>query len=190
MGGDGGPNSWFLYAGVDSLYRINLETGKFEVVLFRGQFNDFALSPDDRLLAYSDHSTPSIIHIRNMDNGNKSQIEISENIIAAGAFLWSSDSTKLVFFVGYSKDKKESWQDDLSGTGIFVLNPKSMHLQKVMADDPRIFMPDNGCNSNASTDWLDENTICLYSTNDKLDSWNEFFSFNIQTGQIVFLRHF
>ena len=185
FGPDGGPNSWFLYSGIDSLYRINLETGNFEVVLSHDQFNAFALSPNDQLLVYSEKDRPDIIHIRNMETGGESRVKVNESIIAAGAFIWNLDSTKVVFSVGYAKQGKD-WQDDLADTSIFVLTPKSMYIQKVLANDPRLFMPYE-CSGNSY--WLDENTICLYSTNDQLDSWNEFFSFNIQTGQVIFLRH-
>lgn len=186
-GASGFPLSAFLYTNINSLYRINLETGYFELVLRSDQFDALALSPDDRLLAYSERDKPNIIHIRNMASGDDLRVELHENIIASGAFIWNSDSTQVVFTVGYHK-KSEDWQDDLSSTSIFVLTLQNKHVEKVLAKDPRIFVPYD-C-SDDHTVWLDKNTICLYSVNSELDSWNKFFAFNIKTGTVTFLRHF
>jgi WD40 repeat protein len=186
-GGSGFPQSAFLYTHINSLYRIKLETGEFELFLKRDQFRALAFSPNDQFLAYSEYDKPNAIHIKNMETGEDSQIEIQENVVATGAFIWHPDSTKVVFFAGYGK-QSDDWQDDLSGTSIFVLTPKNMHIQKVLAKDSRIFEP-FGCSDNHDV-WLDNNTICLYSINHELDSWNKFFSFNIMTGAVEFLRPF
>jgi hypothetical protein len=186
-GGSGFPQSAFLYANVDSLYRINLETGEFELVLQRHKFTSFDLSLNDQFLAYSERDKPDVIHIRDMGNGNDRQIKLNENIVAAGAFIWNSESTRVIFTVGYGK-QSDNWQDDLSGTAIFVLTLQNMHVQKILAKDTRIFEPYK-CSDDHSV-WLDENTICLYSINPELDSWNNFFAFNIKTGVVKFLRPF
>ena len=183
-GGSGFPESAFLYTQIGSLYRINLETGKFELVLQRSLFGALALSPDDRLLAYSEPDKSDIIHIRNMENGTDLQIKLNEDISAAGAFIWNSQSTKVIFTVGYGK-QNGNWQDDLSGTSVFVLTPQNMHVQKVLAKDSRIFSPYE-CSDNIY--WLNENTICLYSLNQDLDSWNKIFTLNIKTGTVTYLR--
>jgi hypothetical protein len=185
-GGSGFPQSAFLYTLISSLYRINLETGDFELVLRSDQFGALALSPNDQFLAYSEQDKPGIIHIRNMENGNDLQVKLNEKIVAAGAFIWNSENTKVVFSVGYAK-QGDNWQDDLSGTSIFVLTPKNMYVQKVSSKDSRIFEPYECSDNNV---WLDENTICLYSINPELDSWNKVFAFNIKTGQVVFLHAF
>lgn len=186
-GGSGFPQSAFLYTHINSLYRINLETGEFELFLKRDQFGALAFSPNDQFLAYSEYDKPNIIHIKNMETNEDSQIEIQEDFVATGAFIWHPDSAKVVFFAGYGK-QSDDWQNDLSGTSIFVLTPKNMHVQKVLAKDSRIFEPYR-CSDNHDV-WLDNNTICLYSINHELDSWNKFFSFNIKTGVVKFLRPF
>jgi hypothetical protein len=183
-GGSGFPQSAFLYAHVGSLYRINLETGEFTLFLKADQYVDLAFSPNDQFLAYSERERPDVIHIRNMETENDLQIKLNEDVLASGAFIWYSDSTKVIFFAGYEK-QSDNWQDNLSGTAIFVLSPKNMNVQKILAKDARLFQPYR-CYDDHNI-WLDESIICLYSTNDELDSWNKFFSFNIKTGEVKFL---
>jgi hypothetical protein len=155
-GGSGFRESANLQTNISSLYRINLETGIFELILQSGQFGALELSPDGHFLAYSEQSTPDIIHVRNMDNGNDLAIKLNEKIIAAGAFVWNLESTKVVLTAGYGK-LGENRQDDLSATAIFVLSPENMHFQKVLAKDTRIFEPSR-C-SDDDNFWLDDDTI-------------------------------
>jgi hypothetical protein len=185
-GGSGFPESQALQYNVDSLYRINLETGAFELMLRGDQYGALALSPDDRLLAYSEQDRPDIIHVINMESGHDSQVKLNEDNFVSGAFVWNSKSTILVITTGYGKQGKQT-QDNLSGTALFVLTPQTMHVQKILARDTRTFIP-YPCFDNSY--WLNENTICLYSINYDLESWKKFYSFNIKTGTVEFLRSF
>ena len=186
-GASGFPRSYFLYADTNNLYRINLETGEFNLFLKSDQYNDFAFSPDDKFLIYSDYEKPDMIHLRNLETNDDLQIDLNENIVAAGAFIWDAKSTEVVFFTGYSK-QSDDWQDDLSGTAIFVLTLQNVHVQKVLTRDSRLFAPNYECSDN--TYWLDKNTICIQSMSDESDIWNKIFTFNIQTGAVKFLRYF
>jgi hypothetical protein len=185
-GGSGFPRSAFLYSHISNLYRINLETGVFEPFLTSDHFGAIAFSPDSRFLVYSDRAQTDVIHIKNMETGDSSQVKLYEDIVASGAFLWSTDSTKVVFTAGYGNQSND-WQDDLSGTAIFILYPKDVHIRKVLAKDSRIFMP-HACSDHVY--WLDKNTICLYSSNNELDSWNKIYTFNLATGVVEYLRDF
>jgi len=185
-GPSGFPDSAVLRSHIQSLYRINLDTGDFGPFLDRGQFGDLAFSPDDRYIVFSDPETPDELHVRTVDTGREVQIRLDEDVVAAGAFTWNADSTKVVLFAGHGR-QTDNWQEDLSGTSIFVLTPSSIHVQRVLANDPRTFIPYR-CSD--STFWQDETTICLYSTNEDLDSWNKIFTFNITTGHVELLRPF
>ncbi len=185
-GGSGFPQSSFLYTLINDLYSVNLETGEFKLFLKTEDFGALAFSPNDKFLAYSELDEPDAIHIRNLDNGNDLQVKLNENIIASGAFVWNLDSTKVIFSTGYEKQNKDG-PGNLSSTSIYVLTLQNMQIQKVLAKDPRIFQP-HECSENII--WLDEKTMCLYSINQELESWNKFFTFNIQTGEVVFLRSF
>lgn len=183
--GSGYPQSNFLYTYISDLYRINLDTGYFELILQSDQYGALELSPDGHFLAYSEKINPDIIHIRNMETGNDQQIKLNENIVAAGAFIWNSESTKVVFFVGY-ENKGGNWQNDLSSTSIFVLTPHNMHLQTVLAKDTRKFALDECPNKEY---WIDKNTICIYSVDRELSYWENKFTFNIRTGILEPIPH-
>jgi len=185
-GGGGGTDSRELKYDIDDLYRINLETGKFELVLARDQYSALELSPNAKLLAYSERDIPDIIHVKDMETGIDLQVKLNEEIIAAGGFVWNSESSKVVITIGYGKQIEDVY-DDLSGTAILVLTPKGMYVQKILAKDVRIFIP-YPCFDNSY--WSDQQTLCLYSINNKLDSWNTFFTIDIKTGAVTYLRPF
>ena len=120
------PQSAFLDTHINNLYRINLETGEFKLFLKRDEFGALDFSPDDQFLVYSEQDTPGVIHIRNMETDNDLQVKLNENVVAVGAFIWNSESTKVVFTAGYGKDSDNGW-DDLSGISIFVLTPQNKY---------------------------------------------------------------
>ncbi|HRJ75602.1 MAG TPA: hypothetical protein PLX90_06365 [Anaerolineales bacterium] len=183
-GPGGGPEFFFIRAFINDLFRINLETGEFELFLKKDEFGDLAFSPNDQFLVYSEQSRPNVIHTINIETNEESELKIQEGIVAIGAFIWFPDSTKVVVFAGYGEDK-----DRLSDTAIFILTPKNMQIQKILAKDSRIFGHYFQC-SGINNVWLDYNTICLDSYNRELDSWNDIFSFNIRTGDVEYLRPF
>jgi hypothetical protein len=183
--GSGYPISYFFYSHINDLYRINLETGEFRLYLKRDQFSDIAFSPDDRFLVYSEYKNSDVIHIKNLETNNDRQVELNENIVVAGRFVWNEESIKVVIFAGYGDDSNDDPSRDLSETSIFVLDVENMGVQKVLSKDPRIFEPSN-CSDNIF--WLDENTMCLYSLLNKPEYGRSIFSFNIQTGDIKYYR--
>ena len=187
---DGGPQSEFFRSYINDLYRLNLETGEFKLFLKSNQFSALAFSPNDQVIAYSGQDEPDVIHIRNMETETDLQVKLNEDIVASGAFTWNSESTKVVFFVGYGKQEEgDDPQADLSGTAIFILTPQNMHVQKILAKDPRTFIPISyNCSDNGV--WIEDDTICLYSINNELESWNNIFTLNINTGVVKFLRPF
>lgn len=183
-GRSGGPEYFFLHTLINDLFRINLETGEFELFLRKDEFGALAFSPNDQFLIYSEQNKPNVVHIINMETNENSRIEVQGDIVALGAFIWYPDNTSVIFFAGYGEQK-----DNLSGTAIFVLTLSNMQVQKVLTKDARIFGPYYECSDNHDV-WLDYDTICLDSFNRELDSWNKIFSFNIKTGVIEFLRPF
>lgn len=182
-GSSGGiPASARLRYSLRDLYRINLETGIFEILLQRNQYSAVSLSPDDQFLVYSEKDSPNIIHVINMDNGKDRQIEINEEIFAAGAFAWTPDSTKVVFAIGY--EKKTGYRlDDISDTTLVVLTIKNMHAQIILYKDSLLVYP-KFCRNNEEC-WLDSNTLYLDSfLRDSLAIMNTVWSINIHTGQV------
>jgi hypothetical protein len=185
-GGDGAPMSGFLNSYINSMYRVNLITGEISLILDSDQFGDYVFSPDEQSLVYSERQYPAMIHLRDLESSNDQKVDLGENIYAAGSFLWNSEGTKVVFFVGYEK-QSDDWQDDLSATAIYVLTPKTMHAQKILAKDLRIFNPIWCSTDDYNNYWLDIKTICLSSMNEELENSKTIYSINIETGAIEFL---
>lgn len=172
----GGVNSGQLQNNINDLYRINLETGFFEIVLHGKQYGALGLSPDDQFLVYSQQDEQNIIHIKSMESGKDRTIQLGENIVAAGPFVWKPDGTKIVFAIAYGKKSDVYW-DDISGTSIIALTTRNMHAQTILTKDSRLLIPSSwGCESR---DWVDFNTICLGSI-----SSGDNFTVNITSGSV------
>jgi hypothetical protein len=186
-GPSGFTDSAFLRTHVISLYRLHLETGDFELVLADGQFGAFAISPNDQYLIYSEEAQPYVIHIKDLENNQDSQIGIDETVMATGAFIWNTDSTKVVFFSGY-KNGDEYRVDDLSSVSIFVLDLESMNIKEVVSKDARILSPDQ-C-SEEDDYWIDQNTLCLYSIGVSQNTIAQIYSLDIRYGTVTYLRPF
>lgn len=169
--GSGYPTSVALQTLLNDLYRINLETGYFELVLSGNQYGAFSLSPDDQTLFYSDHDRPDILFARNMGTGEERFVKLNETIIAAGAFVWNMDGSKIVVTVGY-ETQSGGRRDDLSATAIYVVTLRNMHAQMILPRDSRVLIP-SPCFENQY--WLDENTLCLSPST----------AINIQTGEVL-----
>jgi hypothetical protein len=182
--GDGGPESLFLYSHISDLYRFDLKTGELKLILSDDNYNDLELSPDDQLLAYSEKEHHDVIHIRDMNNDQDRRVKLNQEILAAGSFLWSPDSTKLVFLAGFNHDPGDIY-DELLGTAIYVLTPRNMQLKELLPNDDRIFKFDE-CDHNNY--WLNENTVCIVATNPDLDSWNQIYTLDLDSGAIKYLR--
>lgn len=166
---------------INNLYRLNLITGEFELVIAKNQFDAFALSPNDQFLVYSENKKPYIVHVKNMETGNEQSIKLDEEITVAGSFVWNAESTKIVFALGYGEESN-NWQDDLSATSILVLTIENMNAQTILSKDSRMFIP----SSDICTDgyWVDDDTICLMSLNDELIGWDSIFCINLQSGEL------
>jgi len=187
-GSSGGPMSTLLRDYKSDLYRINLKTGEFKLVLQKEEFDALALSPNDQFLLYSQWDKPDSIHIRNMEDAKDTQVKLNEEIIASGAFIWNSENTLVVFITAYGKDGANFSGYDISSTSVFTLTLKNMHPQKILSKDTRIFIVSDDCSNDSY--WLDQNTICLDSNNHELDRGNDYFTINIRTGMVLYLRPF
>lgn len=184
-GPSGGLFSAHLRTPISDLYRIDLETGEFGLFFPGGQFDALSLSPNDQYLVYSNPILTDIIHVRNTQDEKDVAVKFNEDVIATGGFVWDSASTRVVFVSAHGQTNPLVG-DDTSSTSVFVLSIKNMHVQKILSEDPRMFIISSHCNIDGS--WLDENTICLYSLSDEPENWNSYFALNIETGEVELLR--
>jgi hypothetical protein len=185
-GSSGGPMSTLLRDYKSDLYRINLETGEFKLVLQKEKFDAISLSPNDQYLMYSQWDEPDVIHMMDTESGKDLQVKLNENLSASGNFVWNTESTFVIFIGGYEYKGHPSGED-VSSTSIFVLTLKNMLVQKILSEDSRAFVFSDCFNNNNY--WLDEQTICLSPLNDE-ESGNNYFTINIKTGKVLFLRPF
>lgn len=162
--GPGGfKKSVVFYSFIPDLYRLNLETGAFELVLSGSEFNDIAISPDGRLMIYSEYDDPDMIHVVDMENGAGRTVSLDLDVMAAGSFLISDDQTQVLFMAGFEKTS-DNWQDDVRATSIFLLNVEDMHLKTLLAEDPRLLVLDTyHCEYDQL--WPKDQRICLSSLN-------------------------
>jgi hypothetical protein len=185
-GPSGGSASRILRTGVSSLYRINLENGDFGPATPNNHYSSMEISPDDRFLVYSDWDEPDRIHVWNLESAKDMSVKLNQDVMASGGFVWNSKSEIVVFVAAQGSDDHES-REDMAGTSVFVLTIENMNVEEILSEDPRLFIPADCFDGNY---WLDENTMCLYSINDNLDSWNKYFSINIKTREVIFVRSF
>lgn len=186
---DGGNTTTIFHTFINDLYRINLQTGEFELVLQTKDFDALSISPNDQFLVYSQWDEPNIIYVRNLQNGDNAKVTLNEDIIASGHFTWSPDSESVVFVTPHGIRNLPT-VDDTSSTSIFVLTLKNMRVQKILSEDTRIFAISDDCNKDKKGVWINQNTICLYTLNNEHEDWNSYFSINIKTGLISYIRPF
>ena len=180
-GSSGFPKSAHFHTLINSLYRINLKTGYFELVLPKDQFGVLEISPDDQYLVYSQFDEPDIIHVINLKSGNESQVDLNLEIVASGPFVWNPAGTRIVFAAAYGKESID-WQDNISASSIIVLTLKDMSTQTILYKDSRIFVPDFfSCGDGY---WVDSSTICLQPLSDEYQGWKNLFTINLQSGNV------
>jgi hypothetical protein len=183
-GPGGGPSSRMLRTGVGSLYRFNLENGDFEPATPDNSYSAMEISPNDQFLVYSDWDEPDRIHLWDLESASGSSVKLNQDVIASGGFAWGVNSEFVVFVAAQENDDPASGKD-MASTSVFVLTIKDMHVQEILSKDDRIFIP-NDCFDGHY--WSDENTICLSTLTDDPENWNKYFSINIRTGEVIFLR--
>jgi hypothetical protein len=184
-GTSGGPAWSILSTITNSLYRVNLENGNFELVISNSEFSALEISPDDKFLVYSDWNEPARIHLRDLESSEDLSIKLNQDVIASGQYIWDPES-EMVVFVGAQGNDDPDWED-MASTSVFVLTIKDMHVQEILSRDDRIFIPYDCFDGNY---WSDENTICLYTHTDNQDNRNKFYSLNVKTGELIFLRSY
>jgi dipeptidyl aminopeptidase/acylaminoacyl peptidase len=184
-GPDAFSYSYELRTLIHSLYRLNLITGEFELIIENKQYFDFSLSPNEQYLIFSEKDNSDNIHLRDLRNNHENIINLDENSFVTGAFIWNRAKNIVVIFIGYEK-QNGGWYDDLSSITIIILDLENLQPKRILTKDPRIFIP-----SRCSTDndyWIKDEELCLYSINSNLESYNKYYSINIETEVVTFLR--
>lgn len=180
-GGDGFKDSFFMGTEIRELYRLNLQAGIFEPVLLYKEFRDFEISPDDHWLIYSEIEHPGALHVRDLDTGSEKQVTLNGKILAAGAFTWTRDSSRVVIFSGYEKTDGE-WDEDLSATEINILDMRQLRIKQIIPKDERLLTP---CHPYKSDSWYSPKSLCLHSISQDPQYKHKYFSLDLDTGKIL-----
>jgi len=180
-GGDGWYSPGYFYN--DSvLYRLNLHTGDFKVVLPYTKIDGYAfsLSPNDQYLAYRNPNEENIVHINDLINGNDTQVKLDGTYELTGAFVWTSDS-KQVFFAS----AKPGWLDGKAGISIFMLNINKMELHTKLFNDRRLLIPSFCSEEQNFSSWVDGDKLCVRSLDYMSEAYFSDLLLNINTGNLI-----
>jgi hypothetical protein len=173
------PRSYFIDG--STLYRLNLNSGKFEIVLpYLNSGYAYSLSPNGEYLAYTISSEKKVIYIRNSNNGDEHQITLDGDYVLTGSFAWKTNGLEIIFAAALN-----GWDNHEAGTSIFMLSIPKMQLQPLVYNDARLLVPVDNCDKRMC--WSDENTIHLTSLNESENYFLDDFTLNIQSGNIVAL---
>ena len=165
------PTNHGVFVTSYSLYRLDLQTGEFSVVL-SGKETDVSpfstkFSPDGKYLAYVDlDRNPNIVNLLGLQSMDLQSVKLADKYIDAGAFVWTRDSKQLVFVAAF-----DGWEDLKTGVSLFSLDINTFSLQTIIYDDTRLLFPYD--------DWIDNNTLPLGEFMD-----GTMWTVNIQTGVI------
>lgn len=160
------------------LYRLDLRSGEFEIILAEPNIYAYGISPDGNYLAYSIRDEKKIIHIRALQTGEEKQITLERDYVLTGAFVWHANNREVVFASALN-----GWKEYTRGFSLFVLDTSDMHLKTYLYDDDRLLIPSPYW-SDEEPRWLDENTVRLISLNEEADYYWDEFTLNIRSWQI------
>ena len=186
--GKSGGNQGIYFYDSNELYRLNLNSGDFEIVLPHTQWGySYSLSPDDQYLAYSSLNEKSdekqIVHIRNMYTGAEQAIKLNGNYTLTGAFAWEKDSAKLFFASALS-----GWENEKGGAAsLFMLTLKNMYLQTVLRNDNRFLVPLPQRKDGNLNYWTNENYLYIASLNYETVEYFSDLALDVQSGNVIVL---
>ena len=150
------PTNHGVFVEIFSLYRLDLTTGEFLVIL-SGKDKNLSpfvarVSPDEKYLAYVDLADePYIVYIDDLQSRERKSIKLDESYIDIGSFTWSIDSKELVFVAGF-----DGWTDLKAGFSLYKFDLDKSSLETIIYDDQRLLMP---CNYPDS--WVNDETLLL-----------------------------
>ena len=185
-GGDFNPIPRFLNGRV-ALYRLDLQTGEFEIILDQiGEENlwtvdyAFSLAPNNRYLAWAMYDEHKLFHIVDLEDGSERIIELDDIYEVVGAFVWSPDSRLLLYSAGI-----EGFTDNTAGVSLFRYDVESGHNQIILFGNMKHFVP--AYNSDYGGYWVDDNHLNVQSLRDDMDYGFTDWSLDITYGHLTLL---
>lgn len=159
------------------LYRLNLVAGDLETLLpfSPNRWYSYALSPDDRYLAYVDLSDPDTVHIRNLVDGTEQLAPLAGNYVTTGAFAWKPDTGSLLFAAAL-----KGWDEGEAGISLFKIEMPTLELNSIVIDDSRQLIP-----CLPFDPWPEDDLIQVRSLNHLSDAFNCNLAADFNTGKIL-----
>jgi hypothetical protein len=162
----------------DGLYRLDLETGNFSVLLnsnsFDGYSFSYSLSPDERYLAFANKREKNVFYVRDMKTELDRKFELSSTVENVGDFVWTPDSKKVIFVAGLM-----GWTENKAGTSLYIFDLTTSEMKVLLYNDSQQRVPFPASKINAY--WLKDNVLNLISANTAYTDWLEW-AFDIRNG--------
>jgi hypothetical protein len=159
MRGDGGLD--WVWRKEAHLIRLDLFSGYW---IDTQMGNSYSFSPDDHFIAYRSESG---IHIHNLSTGQESVFSVSAEFIDFGRFVFSPDSSRIVYIAAKDLLPEEVGEPGLT---VFLLDLKEGVVEILFEDDTRYLYP---------IAWPEQSFI-IFET---LYEWQTY-RFDLETGEI------
>ena len=130
MGGDGG-DEW-LWRNEDQLIRLDLLSGSW-IDTQMGSASSF--SSDEHFIAYRSERG---IHIHDLSTGQERVFPVSAEFINYGQFVWSPDSSRIVYVAAKELLYEE---DGETGLTVFLIDLQENVVRTLFEDDTRYLYP-------------------------------------------------
>ena len=137
------------------LYRFDVQTGQLSTWLpYTGSSYSYAFSPDDTYLAYSTNADNGLLHILNLEKGQRNSLLVPDKFLWAAKLLWSPDSNKMIFITLH-----KNWCcEQKSNVSLYLYNATDNTIIQLISNSSQLFYP---------VEWISDSQVRLH------DYWND-----------------
>ena len=127
-----GIGGYILFGGGADLVRVDLVTGKEQVILSdKTAFRPFSLSPDERTVVYLTNHSPLQIVFHEVASGKENTLDLPGGYAQAGDFTWSPDSQRVAMTLAVGNPDKEAFT-------VLLFDVASLAQKELVKDDVRL----------------------------------------------------
>lgn len=151
------PDYFFcVYQDGDALYKVDLESGKFSILLSpQSTSYAFSISPDGKHLGYIYHGKPETVYIQDLASREENQIVLPEIYQRVGSFVWTPDSKEILFF-------GISYVNELFYSSLFLFDRGNSSLSVLLDHHSGTYFSGD-LSSNTSVYWYQPDVLYLGS---------------------------
>jgi hypothetical protein len=111
-----------------SLYRLNLETGKFSMISPWGPPTYFSFSPGAKYQLIASNGT-SLVSVTRLQDSHKVQIPVPGSFVSVGNALWAPDGNHVLL-----RACNEAQNNSCRKTPLIVVDPENTEFQTMVSD--------------------------------------------------------